>query len=226
MKYQASSFTVLSLFLWITWFSSVSCLFSKGMSSGKLKKTFANVIWKNTKNGKIPDDAVFSNLAREKSYFCLAEDSKTGKTYVGTILPGNDFCEFLVLQDPVILGGQVDKQMKKNSSYKVLSKKYSTEANKSKPLSWIEHQLGTTIVPEGAIPCGSSGEGEDCYLAASVYSDGLCKEAIGKTHTKYSIRSHKSHFHAHVISHYRNVASGDVTADGSICPFFVFLVTN
>ena len=122
MKYQASSFTVLSLFLWITWFSSVSCLFSKGMSSGKLKKTFANVIWKNTKNGKIPDDAVFSNLAREKSYFCLAEDSETGKTYVGTILPGNDFCEFLLLQDPVILGGQVDKQMKKNTSYKVLSK--------------------------------------------------------------------------------------------------------
>jgi len=226
MKYKALSFTGLSLFLWITWFSSVSCLFSKGMTSGKSKKTFANVIWKNTKNGKIPDDAVFSNLAREKSYFCLAEDSETGKTYVGTILPGNDFCEFIVIQGPVILGGQVDKQMKKNTSYKVLSKKYSTEANKSKTLSGIVHQLGTTIVPDEAIPCGSSGDGEDCYLAASIYSDGLCKEAIGKTQTKYSIRSHISHFYAHVISHYRSVTSGDVTADGSICPFFYFLVTN
>jgi len=226
MKYKALSFTGLSLFLWITWFSSVSCLFSKGMTSGKSKKTFANVIWKNTKNGKIPDDAVFSNLAREKSYFCLAEDSETGKTYVGTILPGNEFCEFLVLQDPVNVGGAVDMQMKKKNSYKVLSKKYSTEAKKSKPLSWIEHQLGTTIVPEGAIPCGSSGDGEDCYLAASVYSDGLCEEAIGKTKTEYSVIQQKSYFFAYVISHYRSATSGDVTANGRICPFFYFLVTN
>merc|ERR1712150_7338 len=100
------------------------------------------------------------------------------------------------------------------------------EENKVKPLSGIDHQLGTTIVPEGAIPCGSSGDGKDCYLVVSVYSDSLCEEAIGKTKTEYDNLSQRSSFDAYVISHYRNATNGNVIAESSSCPFFYFLVSN
>ena len=85
--------------------------------------------------------------------------------------------------------------------------------------------MGTTIVPENAIECGSSGDGDGCYLGISVYSDAICSDqTIGKVSMvlqKHS-KTKKRYGVAYVVDYWK-LNGGDWKGQGSTCPFFRFL---
>ena len=88
--------------------------------------------------------------------------------------------------------------------------------------------MGTTIVPEDAIACGSSGDGNGCYLGISVYSDSICSDQmIGKVNMvlQKNSRTKKRYGLAYIVDYWK-VGGGDWEGEGGTCPFFKFLTLN
>ena len=91
---------------------------------------------------------------------------------------------------------------------------------------WKTHQLGSLIVPRGAIPCDSTGDGNGCYLGISVYSDAICSsQTIGKVNMalQYNTLTDQRYGLAYVVEFWNYVGSG-WKAEGNTCPFFQFLI--
>ena len=85
--------------------------------------------------------------------------------------------------------------------------------------------MGTTIVPEEVIECGSSGDGDGCYLGVSVYSDSICSDqTIGKINMVLQKNhiTNKRYGLAYIVDYWK-VDGGDWKGEGSTCPFFKFL---
>ena len=96
--------------------------------------------------------------------------------------------------------------------------------------SWTlkTHQLGTTIVPKGAIKCNSSGDGDGCYLGISVYSDGICEETLGKINMnlQFNGKTKRRYALAYTISYWNGENENEWMAEAGTCPFFRFLIQN
>ena len=145
-----------------------------------------------------------------------------GKTYIGSIQEGQRICEFIVIQNWINAGKRGDPEIKTNSTYDVLV------TNKGvKDLSgwtWAAHQLGETTVPANAIKCGTSGDGDGCYIGMSIYADAICDETIGKIHMTLQLNKKVGRRYglAYVIEHFRN-EKDEWAGEGGTCAFFQFL---
>ena len=80
-------------------------------------------------------------------------------------------------------------------------------------------------VPTNALGCGTSGDGDGCYLGQTVYSDAICDETIGKIHmtSQKNEITGKHYGLAYGTENYMN-EHGKWTTEGETCPFFNFIV--
>ena len=91
---------------------------------------------------------------------------------------------------------------------------------------WELHQLGTTFVPDGAIKCDTSGDGEGCYLGISVYADSICDESIGKINMELQFNkfTKKRYGLAYIIDYLKkDGVKNSLSGKANTCPFFKFL---